>query len=67
MFCHTVCFCLLSRKLHGPANSAAASTNKIDSGQSVKHKKKLNGSAQKDVKVRCPCGNSMANGSMIKV
>ncbi|VAI16265.1 unnamed protein product [Triticum turgidum subsp. durum] len=54
------------RKLHSPANSAAGSLNQIDSGQSVKPKKKLNGSAQKDVKVRCPCGNSMANGSMIK-
>ncbi|KAI4991509.1 hypothetical protein ZWY2020_039880 [Hordeum vulgare] len=54
------------RKLHSPANSAAASANQIDSGQSVKPKKKLNGSAQKDVKVRCPCGNSMASASMIK-
>ena len=67
-FCHTVDFLLtVSRKLHEPANSVAASRNQVDSGLSVKPKKKLNESAQVDVKVRCPCGNSMANGPMIKV
>ncbi|CAM0950554.1 unnamed protein product [Alopecurus aequalis] len=54
------------RKLHEPENSVATSRNQVDSGLSVKPKKKLNESAQVDVKVCCPCGNSMANVPMIK-
>lgn len=54
------------RKLHEPANSVAAPKNQVDPGHSVKTKKKLNESAKVEVKVRCPCGNSMANGPMIK-
>uniref|UniRef100_A0ACD5Y737 Uncharacterized protein n=1 Tax=Avena sativa TaxID=4498 RepID=A0ACD5Y737_AVESA len=52
-------------KLHEPANPVAVSRNQVDSGLSVSPKKKLTESAQV-VKVRCPCGNSMANGPMVK-
>ena len=50
-----------------PTNTISASINQIESGHSVNPKKKSDDSAQLDVKVRCPCGNSMATGSMIKV
>ncbi|KAF0889658.1 hypothetical protein E2562_030139 [Oryza meyeriana var. granulata] len=53
-------------KLHGSTNAVAASRNQTDSGHIVKPKRKSDDSAQSDIKVRCPCGYSMVNDSMIK-
>ncbi|XP_066359070.1 E3 SUMO-protein ligase SIZ2-like [Miscanthus floridulus] len=52
------------RKMQDPTNTVAASKSH-ESGHSVKPKKKPGDSAQK-VKVRCPCGDSKPNDSMIK-
>ncbi|CAM0874327.1 unnamed protein product [Alopecurus aequalis] len=51
------------RQMREPANAVPASGNLIEFGQP---KWNSDGSAQLDVKVCCPCGNSMATGSMIK-
>lgn len=59
--------CTASRKMNGSTNAVPASRNQTDSGHIVKPKRKSDDSAQLDVKVRCPCGYSMANDSMIKV
>jgi len=62
----TIAFLLpVSRKMQDPTNTFAASKSH-ESGHSVKPKKKPGDSAQK-VKVRCPCGDSKPNDSMIKV
>lgn len=53
--------------MNGSTNAVPASRNQTDSGHIVKPKRKSDDSAQLDVKVRCPCGYSMANDSMIKV
>uniref|UniRef100_A0A0E0P0J0 SP-RING-type domain-containing protein n=1 Tax=Oryza rufipogon TaxID=4529 RepID=A0A0E0P0J0_ORYRU len=53
-------------KMNGSTNAVPASRNQTDSGHIVKPKRKSDDSAQLDVKVRCPCGYSMANDSMIK-
>ncbi|KAL6597535.1 hypothetical protein ACP70R_046975 [Stipagrostis hirtigluma subsp. patula] len=54
------------RKMQDPTNTVAASRSHIESGHGVKPKKKPSDSVQLDMKVRCPCGNSMPNNSMIK-
>jgi E3 SUMO-protein ligase PIAS1 len=48
------------RKMQDPAST-------VESGHSVKPKKKLDNSAELNAKVRCPCGNSKPNDPMIKV
>jgi E3 SUMO-protein ligase PIAS1 len=55
----------VSRKMQEPTNTVAASRSH-ESGHSVKPKRKPGDSAQA-VKVRCPCGDSKPNDSMIKV
>ncbi|XP_062201935.1 E3 SUMO-protein ligase SIZ2-like [Phragmites australis] len=54
------------RKMQDPTNTVAASRSHIESGYNVKPKKKSDDSAQLDVKVRCPCGNSIPKDPMIK-
>ncbi|CAL4886005.1 unnamed protein product [Urochloa decumbens] len=54
------------RKMQDPAGTIAASKSHIDSGHSVKPKKKADDSAELKVKVRCPCGNPKPNDPMIK-
>ena len=56
-----------SRKMREPANAVSASGNQNELGYSVMPMKNPDDSAQLDIKVRCPCGNSMATGSMIQV
>jgi len=53
--------------MQDPTNTAAVSSNHIESGHSVKPKKKAGGFDQLGMKVRCPCGNCIPNNSMIKV
>jgi hypothetical protein len=54
------------RKMQEPASNVAVSRSHIESGHSVKSKKKSDDSGELNVKVRCPCGNSKPNDSMIK-
>uniref|UniRef100_A0A453HR77 Zinc finger PHD-type domain-containing protein n=1 Tax=Aegilops tauschii subsp. strangulata TaxID=200361 RepID=A0A453HR77_AEGTS len=54
------------RKMREPANAVSASGNQNELGYSVMPMKNPDDSAQLDIKVRCPCGNSMATGSMIQ-
>ncbi|XP_034604089.1 E3 SUMO-protein ligase SIZ2 isoform X1 [Setaria viridis] len=54
------------RKMQDPASTVATSRSHIESGHSVKPKKKPDNSAELNVKVRCPCGNSKPNDPMIK-
>lgn len=54
------------RKMREPANAVSASGNQNELGYSVMPMKNTDVSAQLDIKVRCPCGNSMATGSMIQ-
>jgi E3 SUMO-protein ligase PIAS1 len=62
----TIAFLLpVSRKMQEPTNTVTPSRSH-GSGHGVKHKKKPDESAQA-VKVRCPCGDSKPNDSMIKV
>ncbi|KAF8648923.1 hypothetical protein HU200_064455 [Digitaria exilis] len=53
-------------KMQDPTTIVAASRSHIESGHSVKPKKKLDDSAELNVKVRCPCGNSKPNDRMIE-
>jgi E3 SUMO-protein ligase PIAS1 len=55
------------RKMQDPASTVAASRSLIESGHSVKPKKKTDNSVELNAKVRCPCGNSKPNDPMIKV
>jgi E3 SUMO-protein ligase PIAS1 len=55
------------RKMQEPASNVAVSRSHIESGHSVKSKKKSDDSGELNVKVRCPCGNSKPIDSMIKV
>ena len=54
------------RKMREPANAVSASGNQNELGYSVMPMKNPDDSAQLDIKVRCPCGSSMATGSMIQ-
>uniref|UniRef100_A0A0D9XN58 SP-RING-type domain-containing protein n=1 Tax=Leersia perrieri TaxID=77586 RepID=A0A0D9XN58_9ORYZ len=54
-------------KMHGSTNVVPASRDQTDPGYIAKPKRKSDDYAQLDVKVRCPCGYSMANDSLIKV
>ncbi|RCV36690.1 hypothetical protein SETIT_8G002400v2 [Setaria italica] len=54
------------RKMPDPASTVAASRSHIESGHSVKPKKKPDNSAELNAKVRCPCGHSKPNDPMIK-
>ncbi|CAM0152377.1 unnamed protein product [Urochloa decumbens] len=54
------------RKMQDPAGTVAASRSHIESGHSVKPKKKSDDSAELKAKVRCPCGNPKPDDPMIK-
>ncbi|CAN6348738.1 unnamed protein product [Urochloa humidicola] len=54
------------RKMQDPAGTVAASRSHIESGHSVKPKKKSDDSAELYAKVRCPCGNPKPDDPMIK-